>query len=240
MARNNEFTARDIIYQSLSMIGVYSLGEVIDDADAINALNIFNELLESFSGDGGIVPYVESITFNMTAERQEYIFGNIEPYDIKSRKIAQLVTVNYQDDDVIYPVNIISKNVYYKQAIVSNLDSLPYNCFLTDTTYNSILTFYPLPDKAYKCIVRAKFVFNPVELDDRLDEMPPYMRGFFRYALARELTDFYGKQWPQSQEMKYAQALNAMYASAENDLTFSGSDTMTPSSYHLVRSGRGY
>lgn len=239
MARNNTITARDIIYKAFYMLGVTDFGEVANGEDTSNALSILNEILESWSGGGVIIPYLNQVNFMLKQGKSEYVLGKTDGADVNSLKIAQLVSINFRYDNTVYPVNILSQNVYYENLRVVNLTSLPFNAFLQNTVYDSRLIFYPIPNKDYECYVRAKFVFDDIELDDRLDEIPPHARQFFRYALARELCDFYSKPWQPKQEQIYNELKARMFSNAELDLTIT-TDNLSPNSYYTVKSGYGY
>lgn len=240
MSTNSTLTARDIIYQAMTMLGIYSFGEIMSQEDAVNGLRILNEILGTYSGNGSIVPYNEKITFNLKSGQQNYTFGKTGPTDVNSRKISQLVYVNYFIDDASYPVRILSKNNFYQNYKVDDLKSLPCGCFLQNTTYNSVITFYPVPAENYKCTIVAKFAFDDVELDDRIDEIPPFMRGFLRYSLARELSDMYAVQWTPKQEQQYARLLALMHINSDNDYTYSDYDAINFNSYESVKGGYGF
>jgi hypothetical protein len=78
------------------------------------------------------------------------------------------------------------------------------------------LTFYPVPDLAYVCTVRGKFMLNRLSLFEVIQEVPPYFYKFLRYALGRELRSYYpSSSWDQIKEDEYQAMLKHIKASTE-------------------------
>lgn len=237
MARESTITARKIIHAAYRMLGIKKFGETVSGEEAIAALDLFNELLESFSQSGMLIPYLEQITFTMTPNKGVYTISKNTDADIINRQIARLDYASFTIDDVTYPCNILSKNEFYKNLRVTDLASLPYNVLLQKATYHSELIFYPLPDRDYTCTVNAKLAFDDVELDDRLDEIPDVYRRFMRYALARELCEVYGVEWSPKNETIYQELLRTAEASNDLDLTIGIDQQVTLSGSARVLSG---
>jgi hypothetical protein len=237
MAREGTLTARKIIHNAYLVLGVKKFGEVVSGEEAEIGLDLFNELLESFSQNGLLIPYREEISFTMTPNQGVYTISDTVTADITARPLARLDYVSFQIDDVIYPCNILTSNGFYQNFRVQDLASLPYNVLLQKATYQSELIFYPVPDRAYTCTVRGKFKFADVELDDRLDELPDVYRRFMRYAVARELCEAYGVEWSSKNEAIYQELLRTAESSNDIDLTIGITDSASLAGSARVLSG---
>jgi hypothetical protein len=237
MAREGTLTARKIIHNAYLMLGIKKFGETVSGEEAEIGLSLFNELLESFSQNGLLIPYRETISFTMTPNKGVYTVSEVVAADVNARPIERLDYVSFQSDTVIYPCNILTANGFYENFRVQGLASMPYNVLLQKATYQSELIFYPIPDREYVCTVQGKFKFADVELDDRLDELPDVYRRFMRYGIARELCEAYGVEWSSKNEAIYQELLRTAESSNDIDLTIGITDSASLAGSARVLSG---
>lgn len=65
----------DIIARSLRAIGAYSPGESISPEDATDALDMLNDMLDTWSNSTMMVPYVTEIIFTLSSNVYQYTIG---------------------------------------------------------------------------------------------------------------------------------------------------------------------
>lgn len=68
-------TALDIITKSLRAIGAYAPGESIAAADANDALDMLNDMVDTWSNATMMIPYVTEIIFTLTTGKYQYTIG---------------------------------------------------------------------------------------------------------------------------------------------------------------------
>ena len=68
--------ALDIVTRSLKAIGAYAPGEPIDPADANDAFDMLNDLLDTWSNATMMVPYITEVIFTLATNVYQYTIGN--------------------------------------------------------------------------------------------------------------------------------------------------------------------
>lgn len=230
----DSFTARQLLNDAYNLVGIKRRDEVIDGAEANFSLRKLNEILASSQL---LVPYLSTISFFLTPGKDTYILGNTDGVDINTRKIVSIDYALFKINDQVWKINILGKS-FNSRSRPTNVQTLPYNVLLQNTTYTSVLTFYPIPDKNYQVILSAKQSFDDLELDDRLDEIPTSLYMFFEYALARELVEYHGGvPWSQKLEATYQDLMRKAEAMADIDLTVDSDNDLSPYGAAAVLNG---
>ncbi len=214
-------TANDIILRAFYLIGEVSPNEVPTAAQAAEGLYSFNDLLDSFSAVGVMIPFIKKLNFTMTVGKDEYTISNIagQNADIDFERIVELDYVNIIRENISYPCRVIKRSELLNNTRLVNLKTRPGFVILIRSDLDSTLKFYPVPAFPYEVNVRAKFMLDHVELFDRLDEVPPYYYRFMRYALARELLNIYpSANWSPQAEKDYEIMLKNVTAAADIDM----------------------
>jgi hypothetical protein len=67
--------ALDIVSRSLRAVGAYAAGEPIDPADANDALDMLNDLVDTWSNSTMMIPYVTEIIFQLQTNVYNYTIG---------------------------------------------------------------------------------------------------------------------------------------------------------------------
>ncbi len=65
----------DLVTRSLKVIGAYAPGETIDPSDANDALDMLNDMLETWSNSTMMVNYITEIIFTLTNNIYQYTIG---------------------------------------------------------------------------------------------------------------------------------------------------------------------
>jgi hypothetical protein len=213
-------TTNELIINSLYLLGELGVGETPDAFMLSTGLELVNELLDKFSSDSIYIPYLTTLSFNMTAGQATYTVSDIVSADVNADRIIDLTFANYTVQTIVYPIRIINKATYSGVVRLTNLNSRPGFVFLNKQNDESFLTFYPAPDQPYPCEVQVKSMIDKLDEHEDLSELPPYYYGFLKYALARKFLAYYPSgNWPQQNEDEYQDYYNNLKNANETDLT---------------------
>ncbi len=226
-------TVNDIIVNAFYLAGINSPDEVPSGQDIHEGQYLLTSLLDHYTSSGIYLPFIKELEFTMTPNKDTYSISDVVPADIVNRPLASLDFVNIQlSTDISYPVNIIERVQLFKDLRIKNLSTRPAYVILERAEQSTSLKFYPLPDQAYECTVRGKFFIEPLELNDRLDEVPFYYHRFLRYALARELSSVYSTStWKPIQEKEYSEMLKTIASANDIELGVRPSSLLQSSNY---------
>lgn len=209
-------TVNDIINNAYYLLGEIS-PDVIPSASQVNTgLYVLNDMLDSFSSLGVYIPFIKTINVQLTPGQGTYVVSNIVPADFNFNRIVELDFVTVTIQQISYPVQVVDRAVILNQVRFSQGQTRPGAVFIDNYDLQSNLTFYPKPDIAYLCEIRAKFMFDRLSLYEVINEVPPKFYKFLRYALARELRSYFpSSSWDDIKESEYQMMLKNIKASPE-------------------------
>jgi len=183
-------TVRDVLKSSLRLIGALEPGEAGDDADLQDAMNIANDLIETWGLETIMIPSLARNTFTLTASHNPHTIGAAgelvlaKPAEVR---FAGLVDTT-ADPDFERPLEVITIDRYHaipeKDLASSWASKLYYENTIAAT---GKVYLHPVPDSAltlalYTPAVLAAFA----SLDDTVYMPKGYSRAF-RYNLALDL-----------------------------------------------------
>ncbi len=109
-------TARDLIKESLELIGVVAAGEEPSANDMTSGLNSLNLLLSMWGGRNLMTTSEIRESFSLVASQVSYLMGVDSialPVDFNTPKPSKIVRAFIRDtNDVDYPVTLISRDQY--------------------------------------------------------------------------------------------------------------------------------
>lgn len=206
-------TANELIINSLYLLGELGVGETPDAFMLSTGLELLNEIINGFTADSIYIPYVTSLNFTMVPGQASYTISTQPGADITSDRVVEIDYANYLVQNVSYPIKVISKAVYYNNHRLEDFQSRPSTVFLDKQAPQSTITFYPVPDMTYPCTIQVKSMLDEITEHQVLDQLPPYVVSFLKYALAKRFLAYYPSQnWPASTEEIYQE----MYANLKN------------------------
>ncbi len=226
-------SVNDIINNAFYLLGEVT-PDVIPSASMVNTgLYILNDMLDSFSSLGVYVPFIKTIDVTLTPGQGTYTISNIVPADFNFNRLVELDYVTVTIQQISYPVNVVDRAVILNQVRFSQGQTRPGAVFMDKLDLQTNLTFYPKPDQAYECQIRAKFMFDRLSLFQVITEVPPKYFKFLRYALARELRAYYpSSSWNEITENEYQMMLKNIKASPEINILINPDGLlMTPYQY---------
>jgi hypothetical protein len=212
-------TVNDIINNAFFLIGAITPDRIPTASDVNTGLYLLNDLLDSFSVIGVMIPTIKDIVVTLTPGKADYIVSNIVPADFNFNRIVELDFVRINEQSIIYPVRVVDRAVIQNAVRFEASQAMPDKVFLDKQELYSRLSFYPTPQLAYVTTISAKFMFNRLSLYQVINEVPPDYYKFLRYSLARELRSYYpSAQWDEVKENEYQMMLRHIQAGSEVNL----------------------
>lgn len=219
-------TVNDVVEGAFKLIGLFSEDRALENFRATEGLSYLQKILDNFGGVNTRIAYDAQLPFNLVLNQRTYTFSKEVGADVNSNKIVELKYVFLTDSDFNYPVDIENDDIFFNRRINLLSTGRPTQCFFqnaldeTNSYEVSKITFFTLPDKAYDCTIKAKFVPNAVALSQPFDEVPNFYHLFLEYALGRELRNHYaGSNWDNEKELRYKELLDNVLAGNDLDLT---------------------
>ncbi len=212
-------TVNDIINNALYLINAISPDRIPPEPMVTRALYLLNDLLDSFSSLGVFIPFIKMIDVTLTPNQGTYSISNIVPADFNFNRIVELDFVSFNIDSMIYPVEVVDRAVILNNIRFPQGATRPGAVYMDKQDTKTELTFYPVPNLAYNCQIRAKFMFDRLSLFQVISEVPPHYYRFLRYALGRELSSYYpSSSWDDKKEKEYETMLKNVKAAVEINL----------------------
>jgi hypothetical protein len=189
-------TAREIIKGSLRLIGVIASGDTPTASEETDALDVFNQMLESWSTEGLIIFSKVREEFTLTPLTGAYTIGvtgdfnTSRPLKIESAKIEdQGVTPTAE-----YPVRILNLQEWADISIKDLQSALPTQLYTDDAYPLATINLWPTPTVANKLVLYSWKPLTTFATANDVISLPPGYLKALRYNLALELAPEYGRQ----------------------------------------------
>lgn len=176
-------TYRDLITASLRLLGIKAQGQKATGNEAEAALDVLNELLDSWNAYSGMLfgTTAAGITLNGSAAYPFVPTGKLLG--------AWYRTPNGED----IPLEILANTDYGDVRVKGNRATYPTAIYQDVAT--STLRLYPIGASSGQLIVQYATPLKEVTLDT-VENLPPAYRQALRYNLAVLLAPEYGKEAP--------------------------------------------
>lgn len=136
-------TANDIILGALKFINSYSPGESLDAADADDALETLNDLLDSFSTDQASVFASEESLFSFVANQYIYTIGNYDAGEFAGEVVSGSATII----NAIVPADMVVDGDLTGSGIPDGTTVLSFNAGAGTVTMSALGTATPGPQQ---------------------------------------------------------------------------------------------
>lgn len=199
-------TVNELILAAFYLIGEYSEEEPVPGVDFERGFDLLNLIIDHYSGEASYIAYTNQIEFDLQAGQREYSFSNVPGVvpDVSSNRIAAIEYCSILEDEVSYPVKEISRTQIFNKYYNDTITARPSYVVLKKAVEESVLSFFPRPDRLYKCELQAKFYLNKFEKFQPIRNVPLSLQRFFIYALGRELRSYYPSgNWSPTAESEY-------------------------------------
>lgn len=188
-------TARDLIKNSLRLIGALSTGETPSADEAADGLTALNNLVDSWSNEKLIIHQFVREEFTLTPGTQSYTLGATGAL-VTSRPIKiESASLEIQGSDPYeVPMEIIDYDEWSRISDKSIQSSIPSKLYVEGSFPNSTIYLWPVPAAANKVVLYSrKPIASFATVDDSILLPPGYQRALI-YNLAIEIAPEYGKE----------------------------------------------
>ncbi len=188
-------TVRDIIRGSMRLIGAIAIGENPSAEEASEGLSVLNEMLDSWSQERLIIPFISREAFPLIPGQQSYTMGptgdfnTAQPLDIKDI----LVQVAGTNPVLETPVEILTHEQWVAISVKSTPSSLVTKAYIQGTSPLETIQFWPVPTVANNIVIYStKPLASYSTINDSFIVPQGYTKAI-RYNLAIALSPEYGK-----------------------------------------------
>lgn len=188
-------TARDLIKNSLRLIGAIATGETPSADEAADGLTALNNLVDSWSNEKLIIHQFIREEFTLTPGTQSYTVGAsgmlATPRPIK----VESASIEIQGANVYeVPIEIIDYDEWSRISQKSVETPIPSKMYVEGSFPNSTIYLWPVPSEAHKVVIYSrKPIASFASINDSISLPPGYLRAL-TYNLAIEIAPEYGKE----------------------------------------------
>ena len=189
-------TARRLITRSLRDLGVLAIGETPTGAEAMDALDTLNELLESWSLERLMVYVITEVSKALTGGTASYTIGT--GGSINTTRPLRIENAVVRDaNNLDLPVQILTRDEFTRIGLKQTQSTYP--CWLYyDNAWSAglgTITLWPVPSASDKSL--RLWLWQPLpsvaSLETSINLPPGYTRAL-RSNLAVELAAEYGQE----------------------------------------------
>ncbi len=230
-------TARDIIEIALRKIHVLGRGQSLQNDEAQDALTALNDMLASWSVEGGYVFTETTETFNLTSAAS-YTIGSGGDFD--TDRPFEIVSAYVSDASTDYPLMLIDQKEYSR---ISNktIAGVPDQLYFDNNYPLANIKLYPVPSAANTLTLNSyKPLTSFAGLSNTVNLPPGYNRALV-FNLAVELAPDYSKE-PTGTVLSVAEQSKSIIftSNTRNDKFISSVDTALLQNYSDYNIYRGY
>ncbi len=191
-------TAQQLITGALRLLGVGAEGETLS-AQALNdGLNAFNDMLDSWSIEGLIIPNVVREVFALTAGQSSYTIGQsgtpsfttIRPMEIEDA----LIQIGSGTTLLERHMDIINENQYADIRVKQIQTQVPLVLYAENTFPNETINLWPVPSEAMNLVVYSQKAMSSIAALNTVLAFPTGYNRALRFNLAVEYAAEYGKE----------------------------------------------
>ena len=224
MTQTNQ-TVNRLVEKAHYMIGEFGTDEVIPGNYITDGIEYLNDLINSYSENAYLIPFIKKIEFQTVPNQAEYTFSNepsITP-DVVSNRIVSIEYLQLrlnQNDSVVYSLQKLTRTNLYDHTVLEREGTIPGSYLLEKSELFSTVRLYPDPAAVYFMTLRGKFYLDKVESGQNITTVPLGEQRFLRYALARDLLNFFpGGTWTDKTEDEYQEMKKERMAGNDIDMT---------------------
>lgn len=227
-------TGRSFVTRALRIINAINVGDTPDAEEANDAIDLFNDMLDSWATDSLSIPYTASAEFQTVAGKKVYSVGpggdwdGIRPIELRD---ATMRIPNGSPSPLDLPLKILDQHQYGLITLKDTPSTQSRALYYEAQFPLGFVTLWPVPSAVFGVVLSFDAIFNKVTLNSNLDGLPPGYALAIQYNLAQYLAIEYQKTLP-PQAMKIAtdtlaaiKIANTQAQDAEFDLALPGVGT---------------
>lgn len=190
-------TARDLIAGSLRILGAVATGETPSANEQNDALSALNDMLDSWSTEGLIVPNKVREVFPLVPGQAAYAMGvgaadfnTVRPLEITTALIQLLASSPLTE----LPMDILNQQQFAEIRIKPIQSTIPLVIYPENTFPNETLNLWPVPSAANSLVLYSMKPLVNLATPSTVISLPPGYARALRYGLAQELAPEFGKE----------------------------------------------
>jgi hypothetical protein len=179
---------RQLIANAYYLSGILSRDfETISDTQAVDGLDILNDILAEKSISSALIPYYTQTIYQGVAGTKEFIVPDL----------VNETDVTFFIDNVRYKMIRDSQQRFWGDSRVEDISSLPFHYYSQRAVGGMQFYLYFTPDADYRFEITGKYRIETLTLDiDSSFFLDRFYVSYLKYKLAKRLCDFYGHQFP--------------------------------------------
>lgn len=229
-------TVNELIRQAYATVNLIEVNADLSAAEQSEGLFYLNEEVSKLNGNGVTIPYFSEVEFDLITNQADYSIGP-SGSDVVANRFAEVETVSIVISGISIPLYIDSRfEAFETSRIVDPISpGIPSEVWVTWNNTQTILHFYLPPNDAYECTVRGKQELSEFAANTNITTIPGYMRKYFRYAVAKELSMAYPSAvWTPQLDSEFNELKQLLKANNQVDVA------IRPSCAFLGNGNRGY
>lgn len=184
-------TALDLIKSALRKINSYQPGEEIASQDANDALEVLNDMLDSWSTDEAYVYASPEVLLQFTANQFKYTIGAGGDFNVQRPLRITSAYTRFSGLDFLIDVELDEER-YNSILLKTQPAPWPLVLWYNPTYPLGTLNFYPAPSDAGELHLFTTAIFTQFASLTQVVNLPQGYSRAIKWALARELCAEYG------------------------------------------------
>jgi len=181
-------TVNDIISRSLRLLKVKDAGEPVDGTEALDALDVLNEIIEQMNLQDYFQTAKVQLTQSLTASDGQYTFGTGGD---NSTRPVKIYNAYIKDGSIDHPVRIISNEEYSSIPYKTVTSTHPYNLYFRSEYPLAKVELYPVPSKTTTLYLECMAALSTYSDTTDAVTLPPGYTKYLAYQLAIDLQPEY-------------------------------------------------
>lgn len=188
-------TVRDLIKGSMRLLGALSTGETPSADELSEGLFALNDMVESWSTEGLIIPTMVREAFTLTAGTQTYTMGTGGSFNTTRPLVIEGAALEDQSatPKLEIPVAVLTPIEWAALPLKTMSSTLPTKLYAEGTSPLETVNIWPNPTVANKLVIYSRKAISSFAGANTTISLPP---GYFRalkYNLAIEWAPEFGK-----------------------------------------------
>lgn len=189
-------TVRDLIKNSMRLVGIIGSTETPSADEQADALSALNAMLSSWSTEDLVIYQVTREEFSLTSGDGTYTMG--ASGDFNTTRPVEITRAMLEDQSGIptqeYPIEIITPEEYAQIATKDLQADFPTKLYPDYGNPLVTVTLYPVPSAANKLVLYSKKPLTTFTSYSTELTFPPGYEKALKYNLAIEIAPEYGKE----------------------------------------------
>ncbi len=186
--------ARDLIRRSLKLIGVLAAGENPSAEEQVDALESYNDMLDSWSTENLIIPSKVTEDFPLVVGQSKYGMGpSLVAGDFNTTRPIGIDGAAALSNNQEYPIWHVTLDQWQQIQQKATTSAIPTRLYTNEAFPLLELNFWPVPSAAMSVRIYSWKALSTALIDDDIILPPGYKQALI-YSLGIVLAPEYGRQ----------------------------------------------